>query len=191
MPAGTPLASRAVAPVMLGRCGWAMMNFGLITWGPSYLAQARGFDLKQLGGAMAVIFICGFLGSLTAGFGADALQLRGLPRSLVLKAMLCLSGLGVLGAFLLLPTIADPAAAVALLSGTVFLLCFGMSTAHAQSAQTDDCASFSDEDVSKVTAMAANLMSKPPQGPDGVKDAKRDALRPPRSARQRLTRYSL
>ena len=67
MPAGTPLASRAVAPVMLGRCGWAMMNFGLITWGPSYLAQARGFDLKQLGGALAVIFVCGFLGSLTAG----------------------------------------------------------------------------------------------------------------------------
>jgi ACS family D-galactonate transporter-like MFS transporter len=125
VPAGTPLAPRAVAPVMLGRCGWAMMNFGLITWGPSYLAQARGFDLKQLGGAMAVIFVCGFLGSLTAGFGADALQRRGLPRSLVLKAMLCLSGLGVLGAFLLLPTIADPVAAVALLSGTVFLLCFG------------------------------------------------------------------
>lgn len=59
----------------------------------------------------------------------------------------------------------------------LFLLCFGMSTAHAQSASADDCASFSDDDVAKVTSMAANLMNKPPQGPDGVKDVKRDALK--------------
>ncbi|MFC0408316.1 MFS transporter [Roseomonas elaeocarpi] len=125
VPPGTPIDPRAVAPVMAGRFGWAMMNFGLITWGPSYLAQARGFDLKQMGGAMVVIFLCGFLGSLAAGFGADALQRRGLSRTVVLKSMLGLSGLGVLSAFLLLPTIADPVAAVALLSCTTFLLCFG------------------------------------------------------------------
>ena len=41
----------------------------------------------------------------------------------------------------------------------LFLLCFGMSTAHAQSAPADDCASFSDDDVAKVTSMAANLMN--------------------------------
>lgn len=125
VPPGTPIDPRAIAPVMVGRLGWAMMNFGLITWGPSYLAQARGFDLKQMGGAMVVIFLFGFLGSLTAGFGADALQRRGLSRALVVKSMLAVSGLGVMTAFLVLPTITDPVGAVALLSGTTFLLCFG------------------------------------------------------------------
>lgn len=60
----------------------------------------------------------------------------------------------------------------------VFLLCFGMSAAaHAQSVQNDDCASFSDEDVAKVTEMAANLMHKPPQGPNGMENVKRDSMK--------------
>jgi ACS family D-galactonate transporter-like MFS transporter len=102
-----------------------MMNFGLLTWGPSYLAQARGLDLKAMGAATFVIFGAGFLGALTAGFLADALQKRGLRRGVALKLLLTVSGLGTLAGFLLLPHVAEAGMAVALLAATDFLLCFG------------------------------------------------------------------
>ncbi|WP_342237415.1 MFS transporter [Inquilinus sp. OTU3971] len=122
---GDAVAARVVAPMMLGRFGWAMMNFGLLTWGPSYLAQARGLDLKAMGAATFVIFGAGFLGALTAGFLADALQKRGLRRGVTLKLLLTISGLGTLAGFLLLPHVAEAGTAVALLAATDFLLCFG------------------------------------------------------------------
>jgi ACS family D-galactonate transporter-like MFS transporter len=104
---------------------WAMINFGLLTWGPSYLAQARGFDLKQMGGATFIIFFAGMLGSLASGFLVDKLQDRGMPRAVVYKSTLGVTGLGVMLAFLALSQVADRIAAVALLSVTLFLLYFG------------------------------------------------------------------
>ncbi|HUB44595.1 MAG TPA: MFS transporter [Acetobacteraceae bacterium] len=114
-----------VAPIMAGRFGWAMMNFGLLTWGPSYLAQARHLDLKQMGSATFIIFAGGFLGSLTSGFLSDALQRQGLRQSAVLKGMLTLSGLAMFSAFLALPSISDVILAVAVLTATEFMLCWG------------------------------------------------------------------
>jgi ACS family D-galactonate transporter-like MFS transporter len=114
-----------VAPVMAGRFGWAMMNFGLLTWGPSYLAQARGLDLKQMGSATFIIFGAGFLGSLASGFISDALQRNGYRQSTVLKAMLTLSGLVMFAAFLGLPSISSVVLAVTVLAATEFMLCWG------------------------------------------------------------------
>jgi ACS family D-galactonate transporter-like MFS transporter len=124
---GNPRAitPRSLAAILIGRMSWAMINFGLLTWGPSYLAQARGFDLKQMGGATFVIFLSGMFGSLTSGFLVDKAQERGMRRSSVYKTALGLSGLGVMLSFLALPEIADPVGAVALLSATLFLLYFG------------------------------------------------------------------
>ena len=82
----------AVASLLVGRMSWGMINFGLLTWGPSYLAQARGFDLKQMGYATFVIFLCGMAGSLFAGFAADWLLSLGWRRSVVIKTMLGISG---------------------------------------------------------------------------------------------------
>jgi MFS transporter, ACS family, D-galactonate transporter len=113
------------AAILTGRTSWAMINFGLLTWGPSYLAQARGFDLKQMGGATFVIFLAGMAGSLASGFVVDRLVMRGFSRGGVYKWMLGLSGLGVMLGFFALPEVADPVAAVTLLSATVFLLWFG------------------------------------------------------------------
>lgn len=119
------ITPRSLAAILIGRMSWAMINFGLLTWGPSYLAQARGFDLKQMGGATFVIFLSGMFGSLTSGFLVDKAQERGMRRSAVYKTALGLSGLGVMLSFLALPEIADPVGAVALLSATLFLLYFG------------------------------------------------------------------
>jgi ACS family D-galactonate transporter-like MFS transporter len=127
VPAETPhpFSWLRIAPVLAGRFGWAMMNFGLLTWMPSYLAQARGLDLRQMGGATFIIFGTGFLGSLTSGLLSDALMRSGLRRSLVLKGMLTLSGLAMLTAFLFLPSISNVELAVTVLAATEFMLCWG------------------------------------------------------------------
>ena len=119
------IAPRSIGGMLVGRMAWAMINFGLLTWGPSYLAQARHFDLKQMGSATFVIFLSGMAGSLFAGFMADFLLRHGWVRGTVYRLLLGISGLATMGAFLLLPEVDDPVAAVAVLSGTLFFLYFG------------------------------------------------------------------
>jgi MFS transporter, ACS family, D-galactonate transporter len=119
------IARRSMVALLTGRMAWAMINFGLLTWGPSYLAQARGLDLKQMGNATFIIFLCGMAGSLTGGFLADALLRRGFARSVVYKTLLTISGLATLASFLALPAVDSPVSAVAILSGTLFFLYWG------------------------------------------------------------------
>lgn len=119
------IAPRSMAGLLVGRMGWAMINFGLLTWGPSYLVQARHFDLKQIGYSTFVIFLSGTAGSLFAGFSADALITRGFARAAVYKMMLALSGFATLISFLVLPQVSDPVAAIAVLSATLFFLYWG------------------------------------------------------------------
>ncbi len=115
----------SVVALMIGRMSWGMINFGLLTWGPSYLAKARGLDLKQMGAGIFVIFLGGMAGSLTGGFLADFLVQAGFSRSLVYKSMLTVSGLATLATFIALPEIADPVLAVAALTVTLFFLYWG------------------------------------------------------------------
>jgi ACS family D-galactonate transporter-like MFS transporter len=119
------ISGRSMAGLLVGRMSWAMINFGLLTWGPSYLAQARGFDLKQMGSATFVIFMAGMAGSLFAGFLADWLFARGWTRAVVYRGMLGLSGLAIFATFVALPQVADPVGAVALLSVTLFFVYWG------------------------------------------------------------------
>lgn len=122
---GLGIARRSLAGILIGRASWAMVFFGLLTWGPSYLAQARGFDIKGIGAATFLIFLCGAAGSLVGGFLCDLLVRKGVRRGLAAKGLLSCSGLVALVAFLLLPHLTDPYAAVALLSLTAFLLMWG------------------------------------------------------------------
>ncbi|MFC5695781.1 MFS transporter [Pseudomonas sp. GCM10022186] len=122
---GLGIAARSLSGMLLGRASWAMVFFGLLTWGPSYLAQARGFDIKGIGAATFIIFLCGAAGSLCGGFLCDALIRKGVRRGLAAKGLLTLSGLVALGAFMLLPTLHDAYAAVALLCLTAFFLMWG------------------------------------------------------------------
>ena len=123
--APTHLSRRSLAALCIGRFGWATVFFGLITWGPSYLSAARGMDLKAMGYATFAIFLCGAAGSLAGGFLADGLVNRGYDRGRVAKTMLSLSGLVAALSLLVLPRIADPVQAVALLSVTAFFLLWG------------------------------------------------------------------
>ena len=119
------IAPRSMIGLLVGRMSWAMINFGLLTWGPSYLAQARGFDLKQMGYGTFVIFMAGMAGSLFAGFLADWLFARGWTRAVVYRGMLGLSGFAIFVTFVALPQVAHPVGAVALLSVTLFFVYWG------------------------------------------------------------------
>ena len=116
---------RAAMAMSFGRAGWAMIFFGLVTWGPSYLAQARGFDLRVLGASTFLIFFSGALGSLSGGFLCDALVQRGFRRGPAVKSMITVSGLATLLVFACLPHITAPVPAVAVLCVASFLLMWG------------------------------------------------------------------
>ena len=118
---GLGIARRSLTGILLGRASWAMVFFGLLTWGPSYLAQARGFDIKGIGAATFVIFLCGAAGSLTGGFLCDLLIRKGIRRGLAAKGLLSVSGLVALIAFLLLPGLSDPYMAVGLLLSLIHI----------------------------------------------------------------------
>lgn len=123
-PAPRSMSNLTFIAMVVGRIGWAMIFFGLLTWGPAYLAAARGLDLKGMGLATFAIFIAATVGEILSGWLADRLQ-RHLSRDLAFKCLFGLSGLGALGGLLLLPHVADPVLAVVVLAGALFFHFFG------------------------------------------------------------------
>ena len=113
-----------VVAMVVGRLAWAMVFWGLVTWGPSYLASARGLDLKALGYATFVIFLCGAAGEILSGVLADWLQRR-FRRNVAFKLLFGGSGALSLIALAALPFVQDASTAVALLCVGVFFNLFG------------------------------------------------------------------
>jgi len=104
---------------------WACYNsvfYGLMTWMPSYLHKARGFDLKQMGGATFIIFICGFIGELTGGWIADKWRATGTSPNLVMKVMFSSAGGVTAATILAVAFVHSPAGVVALLCVALFFL---------------------------------------------------------------------
>jgi len=58
------LKFRSFWAMCLGWLGFNGVFYGLLTWGPLYLAQAKGFDLKTIGWSTLVIFGAGFVGEI-------------------------------------------------------------------------------------------------------------------------------
>jgi ACS family D-galactonate transporter-like MFS transporter len=120
-----PFPVRSAVAMCVGRLSWAMIFFGLLTWGPSYLARARGLSLQQIGTSTFFIFLSGALGSLSGGFLCDALCSRGWTRGKVVKSMIALSGLTTLGVLAALPSISSALEAVVVLCAAAFFLMWG------------------------------------------------------------------
>jgi len=118
------VSKRTFVAMILGRIGWTMIFFGLVTWGPNYLSSARSFDLKSMGYATFAIFAAGAVGSILSGTLADWLQQR-LPRDLAFKVLFGASGLVAIAGLLALPHVRDPVTAVVLLSVTILFHFFG------------------------------------------------------------------
>lgn len=105
--------------------GWFGFNgvfYGLLTWGPLYLSEAKGFDLAGVGWGTFVIFGSGFVGELLGGFIADHWQSRGGSANLVMRTMLGSAGVIVVAGLVAVIFIDSPIAAVVLLSVVLFFL---------------------------------------------------------------------
>jgi ACS family D-galactonate transporter-like MFS transporter len=111
--------------LMAGRIGWTLIFFGMLTWGPQYLADTRGLDIKGLGFAMFAIFGAAALGELAAGAVADRWQLASNNRNLVMKTLLAISGCSAFVAIIALQSVSSAMAAVALLITAMFFLMWG------------------------------------------------------------------
>ncbi|MER7555680.1 MFS transporter [Nocardioides sp. NPDC126508] len=118
-------------PYLRHRSFWAMclawmgfngVFYGLLTWGPLYLSEAKGFDLKTLGWSTFVIFGAGFVGEITGGFLADHLRGRGIASNRVLRPLLGGAGVLVIAALVGVTVIPNAITAVVLLSVVLFFL---------------------------------------------------------------------
>jgi ACS family D-galactonate transporter-like MFS transporter len=96
--------------------------YGLLTWGPLYLAQSKGFDIKAIGWSTFVIFAAGFVGELAGGFLADWWCRRVQNRNLVMRSLLGVAGIMVVGGLVGVTIVSNAIAAVTLLSVVLFFL---------------------------------------------------------------------
>ncbi|MDR6638457.1 MFS transporter [Paenarthrobacter nitroguajacolicus] len=122
---------RALLPYLKFRSFWAMcfgwlgfngVFYGLLTWGPLYLAQAKGFDLKTIGWSTFVIFGAGFVGEILGGVIADKWRASGASANRVMRTLLGFSSVVVVGGLVGVTVVADPITAVVLLSVVLFFL---------------------------------------------------------------------
>jgi MFS transporter, ACS family, D-galactonate transporter len=105
--------------------GWFGFNgvfYGLLTWGPLYLSEAKGFDLAGVGWGTFVIFGAGFVGEILGGHLADAWRARGASANTVMRTLLGVSSLIVVAGLVSVIFVSSPLAAVALLSVVLFFL---------------------------------------------------------------------
>ncbi|GAA5202149.1 MFS transporter [Microbacterium jejuense] len=109
----------------LGRLGWATVWWGIISWTPSYLSTAMGFDLAALGWGTFVVYGSGVVGQLVAGWATDKYRARTDDYNRVMKTILAISGVGMIAAILTLPVISNGYVALVALSLAVFFNQFG------------------------------------------------------------------
>ncbi|WXL26979.1 MFS transporter [Ectopseudomonas mendocina] len=81
------LKSRSVLCMFAGYACYNSVFYGLLTWMPSYLHQTQGFDIKAMGGATFLIFMCGFIGELVGGWIADKWRSNGGQPNTVMRSM--------------------------------------------------------------------------------------------------------
>ena len=116
------LRFRSFWAMCLGWLGFNGVFYGLLTWGPLYLSEAKHFDLKTVGWSTFVIFGAGFVGEILGGLLADKLRSRGHGTNLVMRSMLGAAALIVTLGLVGVTLVGDPITAVVLLSTVLFFL---------------------------------------------------------------------
>ncbi len=100
--------------------GWSLWVF--LTWLPSYLKDARGFDLKQLAIFTSLPLLAGVVGDTLGGVMSDMIYKRTGNLKIARRAMLVIGMGGALVFILPVVGTSDPIVAVALLSASFFFL---------------------------------------------------------------------
>lgn len=109
-----------------GMClGWFSFNtvfYGLLTWGPSFLAKTQGIDIKAIGFSTLIIFGCGFVGELVGGQLVDKWRQVGGKYNTVMKTCIGIAGLATSASIFLLTRASSLTMAIVLLSTALFFL---------------------------------------------------------------------
>ncbi|MFE3515276.1 MFS transporter [Streptomyces sp. NPDC059166] len=109
-----------------GMClGWTGFNgvfYGILTWGPLYLSETKGFDIKSIGWSTLVIFGAGFVGELTGGWLSDHWQAAGAGANRVMRTLMGIAGAVVVAGLLGVVLVPDAMTAVTLLAVVLFFL---------------------------------------------------------------------
>ena len=108
--------------------GWSLWVF--LTWLPSYLKDARGFDLKQLALFTSLPLMAGVIGDTLGGVVSDQILKRTGNLKLARRLMLVIGMGGSLVFILPVVSVSDPIMAVALLSASFFFLELTLSLIH-------------------------------------------------------------
>lgn len=119
------LRSSSFWGLWLGRLGWATVWWGIISWTPSYLSNAMGFDLAGLGWGTFAVYGMGVLGQLLAGWATDKFRATTTNYNKVMKIILAISGVGTVASILTLPAITNGYLALVALGMAVFFNQFG------------------------------------------------------------------
>ncbi len=81
------LKSRSVLAMFAGYACYNSVFYGLLTWMPSYLHKVHNLDIKAMGGATFLIFMCGFIGELFGGWLSDKWKAGGGQPNTVMRSM--------------------------------------------------------------------------------------------------------
>jgi ACS family D-galactonate transporter-like MFS transporter len=105
--------------------GWMFFNtvfYGLLTWMPTYLFKVHGLDIKQLGGALFIMFFAGFIGELVGGQIADVWRARGGQPNKIFRTLFGIAAIVATISIFSVAYVTDAVVVVALLSSTLFFL---------------------------------------------------------------------
>jgi ACS family D-galactonate transporter-like MFS transporter len=117
--------SRSFWGMMAGRLGWATIWWGIISWTPSYLHDALGFDLAALGWGTFFVYGAGVVGQLVAGFTADRWRAHTTRYNTVMKTIFGISGVVTVVAIFAIPPVTNGMVALVLLAVAVLFINFG------------------------------------------------------------------
>jgi ACS family D-galactonate transporter-like MFS transporter len=105
--------------------GWMFFNtvfYGLLTWMPTYLFKVHGLDIKQLGGALFIMFFAGFVGELVGGQIGDIWRARGGQPNTIFRTLFGIAAIVATISVFSVAYVTNAVTVVALLSSTLFFL---------------------------------------------------------------------
>jgi len=108
--------------VCISYFAYCTVYYGLMTWGPMYLAKTQNLDIKSIGSSIFIIFGAGFVGELVGGWIADKWREKGGSHNTVMRTLLSMAGIMTGAAILLLGHITSLTLAITLLAVALFFL---------------------------------------------------------------------
>ncbi|MEC3765522.1 MULTISPECIES: MFS transporter [Cupriavidus] len=115
---------RSVLAMFAGYSCILAVFYGLLTWMPSYLHKAHGFNIAAMGGATFIIFMSGFVGELIGGYIGDRWKASGASPNVVMRTMFSGSSLVAAACILAAAYIPDSGTVVVLLCVAMFFIRF-------------------------------------------------------------------